>query len=84
MHFSRTKRRNIDSNELIGQVDNLIEGFRPELLAKIEEFQALENLDCLKYIRARVLIGEIERGKILSKLLKLWLSGFLGYFFKFL
>jgi|GEM_PF-6650773 len=84
MPFFRRKRRSISTEAFKENINVLFEEYRPELTSNIKEFQALRNLECRKYIRKRMLILEIERGKFLSKLLKLWLFGLLGYILRFL
>lgn len=84
MFFRRSKSKIINKDELYSNVEQIIESFRPELVSKIEEFQAMENLRCMKHIRTWILVSEIEKGKVLKKLILLWVSGIFGYLFKFL
>ncbi len=81
--FTNKKHRNIEPDELSTRIDEILEEYRPELIAKIEQFQTMEIPGYLKYMRTRVLLFKIEGGKTFKKLLDLWVRGIFGWLNKY-
>jgi len=82
MAFGTAKNQQEKKNLLSTNVDHIINSYRPEIVSKIREFHDLDNYRSRRYIRTSLLVLEIERGKVLIKLMKLWMSGVVGIFLR--
>ncbi|KUO71788.1 MAG: hypothetical protein APF81_06720 [Desulfosporosinus sp. BRH_c37] len=78
-------RKKIDStkkDKLKAEISVILEKYKPAILNKLEEFNNMDGLKTIKYIRTWTLLREIERTHLIKKLLILWLSGIFNFILK--
>lgn len=69
-------------DKLKSEIDVVLEHYKPEIVRKLEEFNRMDCLKTIKYIRTWTLLREIERTHLIKKLLILWLSGIFNFILK--
>lgn len=81
--FLNRKHSKIEPQELATKIDTILAEYRPELIAKLEEFQGMELSGYIKHMRTSVLLFKVEGGKSFKKLLNLWVQGIFGWLNKY-
>ena len=82
MSWYRKKVDSTTKNMLKAEISDILEEYKPAILNKLEEFNRLDGLKTIKYIRTWTLLKEIERIHLIKKLLILWLSGVFNFILK--
>lgn len=78
-------KKKVDANQkdkLKVEINDILEHYKPQIVSKMVEFNRMDCLKTIKYIRTWTLLREIERTHLIKKLLILWLSGIFNFILK--
>jgi len=82
MSWYKKKVDSTKKDKLKVEISVILEKYKPVILKKLEEFNNMDGLKTIKYIRTWTLLREIERTHLIKKLLILWLSGIFNFILK--